>query len=358
MSSTHKWYRPIAIGSGLCAIAVSAVAIFNSLRVSSAPSGPFAIKVSPLNLPTNPGAQPQALVRLWYPSPAKSNRSYPLLIYFSSWPGTGIDNYHLIRELVSHGYYVASVEYPAQLQSMSALDYERQLAQLQQPMDFSSETAYLRTIQMANERVRQRARDAVRVLDYLTLHHQPNIPPTVLPDLDRVGIFGFSLGGAVASQACWLDQRFKAALNLDGWDWADAVEHGIAQPYLFISGTFTPSAADLKSTDPDRHFNAVLDQAADEYWRNNILRGAIHVTVTNADHSDFTDAPKHGWRRWLTGKTVSPSHMRAILNSYSKAFFDYHLKAQDSPLLKTDTPNQAVKSPFAGATLEIGPRPQ
>ncbi len=296
------------------------------------------------------------MVRLWYPSSEKSGSPYPLLIYFSSWPGTGIDNYQLIRELVSHGYIVASVEYPAKLPGMSAIDHEQQLTQLQQPMDFSSEAAYLTTLRIANERVRQRARDAIRVLDYLDLHHQPNVPSNAFPDLNHVGIFGFSLGGAVASEACWLDPRFKAALNLDGWDWADAAEHGIAQPYLFISGVFSPSAADLKSTDPDRHFNAVLDQAATLYWRKNILRGAMHVTIAKADHSDFTDSPKHGWRHWLTGKTISATPMRDILNGYSKAFFDYHLKSQDSPLLKTGTPSQEVKSPFAGATVVIGPR--
>ena len=356
MDPSHKWYRLIAVGSGLCALAVSVTGALNSLRVLPAPRGPYAIKVSALMLPISTGTQPQPMVRMWYPSSVKSAGPFPLLIYFSSWSGTGIDNYQLIRELVSQGYIVASVEYPAKLPGMSVGFYEQQLAQLQQPMDFSSEAAYLNTLRIANERVRQRARDAVRVLDYLAEYHPPNIPPSALPDLNHVGIFGFSLGGAVASEACWLDPRFKAALNLDGWDWADAVEHGVAQPYLFISGAFTPSTTDLKSTDSNRHFNAVLDQAATLYWRKNVSRGAMHVTIAKADHGDFTDSPKHGWRHWLTGKTIRATPMRAILNGYSKAFFDFHLKSQDSPLLETLTPNQELKSPFAGATVVIGPR--
>lgn len=369
----------VALGGGLCLIAATTAGTLFSFNILPAPSGPYAIGVSDLApAPQNRSGLPQSRTRLWYPVnhcaenyhglslsaldrvrarlnlpvslvalpdglPAKSNGPFPLLIYFSSWPGTGIDNFILIRELVSHGYVVATIEYPAKP------------TELQRPMDFSSGTAYANTVRIANERVRQRAHDAIRVLDFLAARTQRNDPLTGLINVDRAGIFGYSLGGAVASETCWLDRRFKAAMNLDGWDWADSFEHGIIQPYLFISGSFAPTPADLRSSNPDRRFNALLNQANTEYWQINLARRVgVRVTIANADHSDFSDTPYHSLRNRLSGRTIEPKPMRAIVHGYARAFFDQYLKNLNSPLLRNSTPLQEVPAPFAGATVIVG----
>ena len=53
-------------------------------------------------------------------------------------------------------------------------------------------------------------------------------------DLDRLGVWGHSIGGAAAIYAGILDKRFKAVVDLDGTPPSEGLQHGITQPFLFI----------------------------------------------------------------------------------------------------------------------------
>ena len=53
-------------------------------------------------------------------------------------------------------------------------------------------------------------------------------------DMTRVGAFGHSFGGAVAAEAAHRDQRFLAALNMDGGLFGDVVESGIDRPFMMM----------------------------------------------------------------------------------------------------------------------------
>jgi hypothetical protein len=59
-------------------------------------------------------------------------------------------------------------------------------------------------------------------------------------DQIRDGIIGYSLRGAVDAQTAWLDHHFKAALNLDGWLFADAALKGVIRPFIEISDDTPP----------------------------------------------------------------------------------------------------------------------
>ena len=137
-------------------LGTSAACFVLPIRRFSPPSGPYLIGVTDLpsnvfqNTPQrlqNGDLAPAPLVRIWYPasdirtsgankdawwvklwrftiSPyvppgvpnapvADSASPFPVLTYFSGWPGTAVDNVTLIRNLVSHGFVVATVQYPA-----------------------------------------------------------------------------------------------------------------------------------------------------------------------------------------------------------------------------------------------------
>ena len=83
-------------------------------------------------------------------------------------------------------------------------------------------------------------------------------------DLDRIGVVGYSLGGAIAMQLCWLDDRLRAAVNIDGWLFDAAPGGWIEQPFMFISDD-SPAAtpADLSSPNPARRYQAILDDTDD-----------------------------------------------------------------------------------------------
>jgi hypothetical protein len=69
--------------------------------------------------------------------------------------------------------------------------------------------------------------------------------------LNRLGMLGYSFGGAVAAEVCWKDKRFRAGVDLDGSLFGEVAESGINQPLLFLTETIQPpTASRLASTDP------------------------------------------------------------------------------------------------------------
>src|SRR5205085_12594999 len=90
---------------------------------------------------------------------ARSATKFPVIIYFDGWPEDKIQNIALLRELVSRGYTVASVQYPARPPTTSDASDARLRAQLAREMvDYSSDAAYERSVELDNARARAHAR--------------------------------------------------------------------------------------------------------------------------------------------------------------------------------------------------------
>lgn len=278
---------------------------------------------------------------------APSPQTFPVLVYFTGWDGTAMDNRHLINELVSRGFIVAGVDYPD----------PGTLALLRQPMDWSSPAAAAATLRRADERVRTRATDARSVLDRLAALNvrDPSGRFTGRLDLQRVGIFGFSLGGAVAAESCWLDARFKAALNMDGWLFSDAAVQGIAQPYLLATGDYSaPPPAALGSSDPWVRLPAQYTVVDESRSLVNFRRhGGYLLLIPGAAHDDFSDAA-WGLLRIPTlpdGSRPPPPRTAGLMEVYALTFFRTALGGEDAGLLDSSDAKQA------GAELRSWPVP-
>ncbi len=258
------------------------------------PSGPSRIATCELELglPAPEDGRPTPATRLWYPLPPTARERFPVILYFSGWAGTRMENARAVRELASHGFAVISVLYPHRHPGTSDAEHRRQIAELERPMDFSSEAASRASIELATHRARARARDASMVIDALTdINALDGSRFARRFDLDRVGVFGYSFGGAVAAQAAWLDRRVKAAANLDGWHFAEVSEQGVDRPYLLLSDdTPLPSPADLISADPRRRAVAALTDLDYRRALQNLQRhGGCYFVVTDTGHGDFID---------------------------------------------------------------------
>lgn len=320
--------------------------------------GPFSVGTIPIDVALRPIPgeplsvdTPRAVpaVDVWYPTLrpvagaplAPSRTPFPILVYFPGWEGTRVDDLHLVRLLASNGFVVAAVHYPAFDPAMPAASRRRLIAQLNRQMDFSSPAAARLAIRRAAERVRARAADASAVLDRLTQldAHDPTGRFTGRMDLRRAGILGFSLGGAVAAETCWGDPRFKAALNMDGWLFADAQVQGIAQPYAVVTGDDSwPSAADLRS--PNAWLRLSSQYTLLDGLRNDVnfrRHGGYIVVIPGAAHEDFTDA---GWNLqlapFLHGHPLQGRRFALATYAYVLAYFRMTLEGVDSPLMDGD----------------------
>ncbi len=315
---------------GLCARWVAASV--------SVPQGPYSVGKRVLDVGASFAAAERLrpAIEVWYPVASRELEPaagrWPLLLYFSGWPGTTVHNRFLIHDLVTQGFAVAVVTYPQRSPGeTSAAAGGPALPDL----DFSSQQATRQTLQIFDQRIRESARDSSLLLDELTrldaadsgwLSHRL--------DLSRVGIFGFSWGGAVAVTAYWSDPRIGAAVLLDQNHWLDAPTRPDTCDLLMVGeADMLPTRRQLSSKDPyTRNF-----ALANEFDTNAMIRqfqkyGGIQVKVPGTVHGDFSDAVlTPSWRHRLLGR-ISPRRKLAIINSYVITYLKWKFLKVGEPL--------------------------
>ena len=263
----------------------------------------------------------------------------PLLFYLPGWPGVTIESTSLVRELVSHGYYVATIEYPGPQAGMSPARRKALIAELERPFYYGSEAQYRQMIAISEERVRSRARDASTALDRLVaMATDTGNPFAGRYDASRAGIVGFSLGGATAVQTAHGDARFVTAINLDGRAWAEARAEGAGKPMLMINEELgEPDLSLLKSPDNDTRYNAIEDLVDGQALEANLARhGGMRLIINGTLHFNFADLCLTSPLRRLTySGRIAPLRGYEILYAYTLAWFDRALRGVPSPLLDT-----------------------
>jgi predicted dienelactone hydrolase len=258
---------------------------------------------------------------------AAGQRTYPVLIFLAGRGGYRQANTFQIEELVSHGYIVAAIDQPYAFAMVVFPDgrrvpYDPRMDH--RSFEFSS-IPYL-------------ARDVTTTLDQLTALNQVD-PHGILTgrlDLRHVGLFGHSMGGEVGADACQADPRLRACLLEDVWMPAGVVRDGLQQPAMWITrdaGTMRLerrraggwSGADIHLTLST--MRAVFESLpTDGYYVQ--VPGMFHIEMSDAPLLSPLLAPMLG----LSGP-LGVQRAHRIINAYTLAFFDRHLKGLPAPLL-------------------------
>src|SRR5579884_555286 len=170
--------------------------------------------------------------------------SYPVLIFLSGITGYRQSNTFQEEELVSHGYIVVGLDQPYAAASVvfpdghqitgSRDDMEPFIHQSLSPV---APAPMVNGQALTDGVIPYLAQDVSFTLDQLTALNRAD-PRGLLTgrfDLQRVGIYGVSLGAMVASEACHRDPRLKACLMMDAAMPADVVEAGLRQPGMWIT---------------------------------------------------------------------------------------------------------------------------
>ena len=158
-------------------------------------------------------------------------------------------------------------------------------------------------------------------LDRMNRGQRPNLFAGRL-DLNRIGLFGHSFGGATAGEVCLLDGRCKAGVNLDGFQYGDLLDHPVKQPFMVM------------------YSNDGI--GSNDFMYNKVENQAYRVYIKGTRHNNFTDASlelgsRVGEISGLLGP-IDGQRMETILNHYLIAFFDKHLMGIPSPLLDAPDP--------------------
>ena len=147
-------------------------------------------------------------------------------------------------------------------------------------------------------------------------------------DLDRLGGFGVSFGGAAAVQACITDSRLKAAINIDCPQFGDLLDHELRQPVMFMD------------SEQYRHKNDLFLKINGNPTYTVLVRGTTH--------QNFSDIGFWGtlFKKQMLG-SIDPSRGQQIQNAYVLAFFDKYLRGKDNRLLggpSSDYPDVEIRS--------------
>jgi predicted dienelactone hydrolase len=181
--------------------------------------------------------------------------------------------------------------------------------------------------------------DAVFVLNQLDkLSNTDEKPWSARLDMDRVGMFGWSFGGALALEMTYQDERVLAGINHDGGQWGDIIEKGSSRPVMIMHSDWHNNE---NPEEPDEMLMEALEKQ--ERTRSNLNSDWYELDFTNAGHGHFSDVvqyanPEHpAFAAMRTQDDATRVHN--IIVDYTLAFFDHYLKGKSSPLL--DGPSEA-----------------
>ena len=267
-----------------------------------------------------------------------AERAYPVLVFLEGITGVRQMNTFQVEELASRGYVVVAVDQPYTAavvlfpdgRSVAGLSKAEADPIIQQSLRPARRAPRLRGRPLPAGIVPALARDVSFVLDRLALLNRAQGPFGGRLDLGRAGVFGVSLGGIVAGEACRAEPRLRACLVLDAPMPARVVADGLRQPTMWVSrDAGTMQREGWAKSDIDQHqttMRAVFERLPGD--------GYI-VRVRGMYHADLTDAPV--WsalvsRLGLTGP-VGTRRAHRLVNAYSVAFFDRHLRGRAPALL-------------------------
>jgi predicted dienelactone hydrolase len=353
------------------------------------PTGPYAVGTRTLHLwePQPDGSARELVAQLWYPAEptgplaryarpaelkplfsyegeirtnahqdaplARNGGAFPLLLFGHMWGGRRTQDTFLAEELASHGYVVAAVDHPgnsARVQLSDGRVVHGSMADaLSNPRTAEEYQATW------NGELAVWTQDNEFVLNALADAHQS--PGGWLHrrlDLNRVGAFGHSFGGAASLRLLGLKPSgeappVRAAVNLDGYTFTGLASR-TTQPVLLLyeakNAQDVPQhvpqhvahqVAQQVDKDPGRPVtgDSAGDSVDDQLTRAD--RAAIDASLERApgligyvlgtQHLDFTDQTLVSPLERLTYTGPLPGErMRTITRALVLAFFDRTLK--------------------------------
>lgn len=253
--------------------------------------------------------------------------AHPVLFYS---PGSGemrSDATALVENLASEGFVVVTIDHT----------HESELVEF--PGGQLVRGTFVDTGPASNLRaLRVRVADTRFVLDRLALLDRGGTFAGHL-DLARVGMFGFSLGGATAAGAMLADPRLKAGADLDGSLYGPVVQDGLRRPFLLM---LSPIPASFKQRCGARCAHLSEFHFFRSFYSR--LRGPRYaVELARSGHESFEDSvwiepqlariDPAAARQFDVGSTGARVAVTTV-SGYLTAFFDRYLRGSPEPALR------------------------
>ena len=283
----------------------------------------------------------------------KHSGQLPVVIFSHGLLSTRNHNTAQCEELASHGYVVVGIshsfgcsvtEFPGgRIVATDPLEERRQF--LKDP---------LALYKQCHDKIGTWIDDVQMVLDRLEeVNEDVTSPWCGRLDVNKIGMFGHSFGGAVTTQLCRVDERIKAGAAMDSPLFgANATTH-FAKPFMFL---LAEPMSEAQLTALMHKLGLTLEQAqafvrelhprcipAVEQLFRLLNQDVYKIIVRGADHLAFCDIALIKEACLLSGVMhnlgvgeINGFRATEIVRAYLVAFFDKYLKGRSSELLDGD----------------------
>jgi hypothetical protein len=277
----------------------------------------------------------------------KGQQRFPIIIFSHAYWGGILQNTVLMEELASHGYIAVSIghahetpyffEIDGKLKAFDPFNKEYQLRSTERKAAKHIEQKIIQTQNLQElellfrdicaqrpksiESVSIWADDISFTIDELEKMNSNSGPFAGRLDTNLIGVVGHSMGGTASGQVCLTDKRCKAGINMDGIQLGDMLDKNLNRPFMFM-----------------HHDNAgARNKTLNRIFFERSEGPSYLVLIKGTRHMNFSDFSLYGYGSiarlsGVIGKIEGKRCLR-ILNDYVLAFFNKHLKEQDSDLL-------------------------
>lgn len=278
-----------------------------------------------------------------YTAPKVAKGKFPVLIFSHGHYSQASGYYSLIEEIVSHGYIVLNVNHTYESTGTLFPDGEiklydkafdrKQNDQRMAEMIWNAEQEFWKANNWEEEHKAIKhalqsyvaadityrwAKDISLVIDELSVWDSTTFLANHL-DMNKIGVFGHSQGGAAAGESLLHDSRIKSGINIDGVHWGQMIDTTMSKPFALLS-------SDWPESHPDFNKHAYHKGGLSDFYNAKIL---------GSGHSNFMDIPLLINLPLVNeAGTINYYKSNEITTKFVLNFFDIYLKNRSIDLLK------------------------
>ena len=273
--------------------------------------------------------------------------SFPVVLFS---PGIGtppVEYTSTVEDVASHGYIVAMI-YHTYSVPFTVFDDGRVATLNEAGIRSENEPAGTSDAQTNKDRdaiASVWVADARFTLDQLTKLNSDDRLLKGHLNLEEVGMYGHSFGGATAAEVCREDARFRACINMDGTAFSMTNSSQIKQPLMWMASDYSQvTDSQLQQVQlTRREFNAKMQQRSKERetFIQSLKQGYMFVLKGSTHSTYITDEALIGPLVPGLGDplaTIDGVRAVTVINAYVEAFFNTYLKQQQTNLLNGNSP--------------------
>jgi predicted dienelactone hydrolase len=259
--------------------------------------------------------------------------SYPVVLMRAGLSGLVTGYTSLAEDLASHGYVVVGFDAPYR-SSVVVFPDGRVIERA--PQNNLDALGGPEQEQRALELIRVWSADIGFALDQVERLNDSDPSGKFLGRLDmqRVGVFGHSLGGATALQFCHDDSRCKAAIDVDGAPLGNVITEGVTQPFMFLLSDHNQEP-ESETRPVNANIRIIYDRQPADRRLEIVIRGANHYMFSD-DGAMLKSPLLMNVLRMLGIVRIDGRRQIAVAAHYIVMFFDVYLKGAPASELQSD----------------------